>query len=63
LGGRRLLLELERRAGEAGARVVRLETDRSLKEEIHLYRSSGYREVAWCKYAQHWLEKTLNSGA
>jgi DNA-binding MarR family transcriptional regulator/GNAT superfamily N-acetyltransferase len=64
--GRRLLLELERRAREAGARVVRLETNRSLKEAIHLYRSSGYREVARFNdepYAHHWFEKTLNSGA
>jgi ribosomal protein S18 acetylase RimI-like enzyme len=64
--GRRLLLELERRAREAGARVVRLETNRSLKEAIHLYRSSGYREVARFNdgpYAHHWFEKMLNSGA
>jgi len=37
-----------------------------LKEAIHLYRSSGYREVARFNdesYTHHWLEKTLNSGA
>jgi DNA-binding MarR family transcriptional regulator/ribosomal protein S18 acetylase RimI-like enzyme len=64
--GRRLLLELERRAREAGAQVVRLETNRSLKEAIHLYRSSGYREVTRFNdepYAHHWFEKTLSSGA
>jgi len=46
--------------------VVRLETNRSFKEAIHLYRSSGYREVARFNdepYAHHWFEKTLNSGA
>jgi hypothetical protein len=59
-------VDLERRAGEAGARVVRLETNRPLKEATHLCLSSGYREVAWFNdepYAHHWLEKTLNSGA
>jgi len=61
--GRRLLLELERRAKEAGTRVVRLETNRTLKEAIQLYRSSGYREVAAFNhepYAHHWFEKTLH---
>ncbi len=58
--GRRLLVELERHAKEAGTRVVRLETNRTLKEAIHLYRSSGYREVAAFNnepYAHHWFEK------
>ena len=61
--GRRLLLELERHAKEAGTRVVRLETNRTLKEAIQLYRSSGYREVAAFNhepYAHHWFEKTLH---
>ena len=60
--GRRLLVELERHAKEAGTRVVRLETNRTLKEAIHLYRSSGYREVAAFNnepYAHHWFEKKL----
>jgi len=60
--GRRLLVELERHAKEAGTRVVRLETNRTLKEAIQLYRSSGYREVAAFNhepYAHHWFEKTL----
>ena len=60
--GRRLLLELERHAKQAGTRVVRLETNRTLKEAIQLYRSSGYREVAAFNhepYAHHWFEKTL----
>ena len=60
--GRRLLRELERYAYEHGARTVRLETNRSLKEAIQLYRSSGYREVAAFNdepYAHHWFEKKL----
>jgi DNA-binding MarR family transcriptional regulator/GNAT superfamily N-acetyltransferase len=61
--GRRILLELERHAHEAGARVVRLETNRALKEAIHLYRGSGYREVPPFNdepYAHHWFEKQLS---
>lgn len=61
--GRRLLAELERHAQLAGARVVRLETNRALKEAIALYRSSGYREVAAFNdepYADHWFEKRLD---
>jgi DNA-binding MarR family transcriptional regulator/GNAT superfamily N-acetyltransferase len=60
--GRRLLVELERYAREAGASAVQLETNRSLAEAIALYRSSGYREVAAFNdepYAHHWFEKTL----
>jgi len=60
--GRRLLVELERYAREAGARAVRLETNRALTEAIQLYRSSGYREVAAFNtepYAHHWFEKSL----
>lgn len=58
--GRRLLHELEHHAKENGARTVRLETNRALKEAIQLYRSSGYREVAPFNaepYAHHWFEK------
>ncbi len=60
--GRHLLEELERHASEAGARTVRLETNRSLKEAIALYRSAGYREVPRFNaepYAHHWFEKRL----
>jgi DNA-binding MarR family transcriptional regulator/GNAT superfamily N-acetyltransferase len=60
--GRRLLAVLESHAAEAGARAVHLETNRSLKEAIQLYRSSGYREVAPFNdepYAHHWFEKRL----
>jgi ribosomal protein S18 acetylase RimI-like enzyme len=58
--GRRLLAELERRADDGGARVVRLETNKALTEAIALYRSSGYREVEAFNsepYAHHWFEK------
>ena len=61
--GRRLLHELERHAREAGATVVRLETNRSLSEAIALYRRSGYLEVDPFNdepYAHHWFEKRLS---
>jgi GNAT superfamily N-acetyltransferase len=60
--GRRLLSELERHAWEHGARMVRLETNRSLVEAISLYRSTGYLEVPRFNdepYAHHWFEKRL----
>ncbi len=60
--GRRLLSELEDHAAECGARVVRLETNRTLGEAIGLYRSAGYREVPAFSheaYAHHWFEKQL----
>jgi DNA-binding MarR family transcriptional regulator/GNAT superfamily N-acetyltransferase len=62
--GRRLLAELERYARKAGVKVLRLETNRSLSEAIHLYRSSGYVEVEAFNaepYAHHWFEKQLVS--
>jgi DNA-binding MarR family transcriptional regulator/GNAT superfamily N-acetyltransferase len=60
--GRRLLRELESHASAAGARSVRLETNRSLTEAIALYRSSGYVEVAAFNDEPHahlWFEKRL----
>jgi DNA-binding MarR family transcriptional regulator/GNAT superfamily N-acetyltransferase len=60
--GRRLLEELEDHAVEGGARTIRLETNRTLKEAIALYRSSGYRETAPFNdepYAHHWFDKRL----
>jgi DNA-binding MarR family transcriptional regulator/GNAT superfamily N-acetyltransferase len=63
--GRRLLVELESRAADAGARTVRLETNKNLGEAISLYRSAGYREVAPFNdlpWAHHWFEKRLASG-
>ena len=60
--GQRLLAEAEAQARVAGARVVRLETNRALTEAIALYRGSGYVEVAAFSdepYAHHWFEKRL----
>lgn len=60
--GRRILSELERRARDAGAKAVRLDTNRSLTEAIAMYRSAGYVEVAAFNdepYAHHWFEKQL----
>jgi ribosomal protein S18 acetylase RimI-like enzyme len=60
--GRRLLGELERTAREAGAVVLRLETNRALSEAIALYKRSGYVEVKVFNaehYAHNGFEKTL----
>lgn len=67
--GRRLLSELERCATDHavsahGSHVVRLDTNRTLKEAIAMYCSAGYVEVAAFNdepYAQHWVEKSLTS--
>jgi DNA-binding MarR family transcriptional regulator/GNAT superfamily N-acetyltransferase len=64
--GRRLLRCLEHHAGEAGASVVRLETNGALSEAIALYRKAGYAEVEAFNsepYAHHWFEKRLTVGA
>jgi len=60
--GRRLLQALEQHARDAGATMVRLETNRALTEAIALYRRSGYVEVEAFNsepYAHHWFEKIL----
>jgi DNA-binding MarR family transcriptional regulator/ribosomal protein S18 acetylase RimI-like enzyme len=60
--GRRLLAELEAHAARGPSRVVRLETNATLREAIALYRSAGYVEVEPFNdepYAQHWFEKRL----
>jgi DNA-binding MarR family transcriptional regulator/GNAT superfamily N-acetyltransferase len=60
--GRRLLAELEGKARDSGAPAVRLDTNRTLREAIAMYRSSGYREIPRYNdeaYAHHWFEKTL----
>jgi DNA-binding MarR family transcriptional regulator len=61
--GRRLLLELERHAARVGgAKVVRLETNRALREAIALYRATGYVEVERFndeRYGDHWFEKVV----
>ena len=64
--GRRILGELEDYSARYGARVVRLETNKTLTEAISLYRSSGYIEVAAFNdepYAHHWFEKQLTAGS
>jgi DNA-binding MarR family transcriptional regulator/predicted N-acetyltransferase YhbS len=60
--GRRMLDALEAQARELGLRTLRLETNRTLKEAIQLYRGAGYREMTPFNsdpYADHWFEKTL----
>jgi DNA-binding MarR family transcriptional regulator/GNAT superfamily N-acetyltransferase len=62
--GRRILGELERCARERGVGLVRLETNRSLREATSLYRSAGYVEVEAFNdepYAHHWFEKRLDA--
>jgi len=61
---RRVLAELEARAREAGAEVVRLDTNRALRAATTLYRSAGYTEVPAFNdepYAHHWFEKRLRA--
>jgi DNA-binding MarR family transcriptional regulator/GNAT superfamily N-acetyltransferase len=60
--GRRILSELEERARRHGVGLLRLETNRTLKEAGGLYRSAGYVEVEAFNdepYAHHWFEKRL----
>jgi ribosomal protein S18 acetylase RimI-like enzyme len=60
--GRRILSALEQHARRRGATVVRLETNKTLREATTLYRSAGYVEVDRFNdepYAHHWLEKAL----
>jgi DNA-binding MarR family transcriptional regulator/GNAT superfamily N-acetyltransferase len=62
--GRRILAELEASARNRDVRVVRLETNRTLREAIGLYRSAGYAEIERFSpepYAHHWFEKRLPS--
>lgn len=60
--GQRMLDALEVQARELGLTTLRLETNQTLQEAIHLYRSAGFREVAPFNsdpYAHHWFEKSL----
>jgi DNA-binding MarR family transcriptional regulator/GNAT superfamily N-acetyltransferase len=62
--GRRVLAGLEDRARDAGAPIVRLDTNRVLAEAIAMYRASGYREITAFNdnpYAHHWFEKRLTA--
>jgi DNA-binding MarR family transcriptional regulator/GNAT superfamily N-acetyltransferase len=60
--GRRMLGALETHARELRLTTIRLETNRTLTEAIHLYESAGYRETGRFNsdpYADHWFEKKL----
>jgi len=59
--GRRLIEVLEEQARKYELSILRLDTNRALKEAQALYRACGYREVAPFNeepYAHHWFEKT-----
>jgi GNAT superfamily N-acetyltransferase len=60
--GRRMLAELEQRAGELGYQRVLLDTNGTLDEALALYGSSGYEPIDRYNdnpYAQHWFAKQL----
>src|SRR5271169_139807 len=64
--GRRILMSLEENAGKFGLGILRLDTNKALKEAQNLYRTSGYREVAPYNnepYAHHWFEKAVMDGS
>ncbi len=57
-----ILENLEASARQMGFAVLRLDTNRSLKEATALYRQAGYREIGRYNdnpYAHHWFEKRL----
>lgn len=61
--GRRLLAELERTATVLKLSTIRLDTNGSLAEALHLYHAAGYRAIPRYndnRYAQHWFEKSLS---
>ena len=61
--GRRLLVELERRAAAAGMRRLRLLTTDALVEARGLYETSGYRVVDTPREGDrqdYWMEKDLS---
>jgi DNA-binding MarR family transcriptional regulator/GNAT superfamily N-acetyltransferase len=60
--GKRILQRIEALARRRRIPLLRLETNKSLKEAQALYRASGYREVQPFNdepYAHHWFEKRL----
>jgi DNA-binding MarR family transcriptional regulator/GNAT superfamily N-acetyltransferase len=62
--GRRILDELEQHARRRGVRLVRLETNKTLREATNLYRSAGYVDVDPFNdepYAHYWFEKHLST--
>jgi len=61
--GRRLLVELERRAADLGATEIVLDTNETQAEASSLYRSAGYESIEPYNEnpnANLWLRKTLN---
>jgi len=61
---RRVLRTLEDIARKEGLNMVRLDTNRALKEAQAMYRKAGYHEVARFNdnpYAHHWFAKRLQS--
>jgi len=61
--GRRLLVQLEELAVNAGCHLIRLDTNGSLTEAIGLYERHGYRRIPRYNdnpYAQVWFEKVLD---
>ncbi len=60
--GRRLLVDLESRARDAGHSIVRLDTNTALNEAIAMYESAGYYGIERYNdnpYARLWFEKVL----
>lgn len=60
--GRKLLIELERRARTLKLKMLHLESNESLEEARALYRSAGYVEVEPFnneRYAHHWFQKRI----
>jgi DNA-binding MarR family transcriptional regulator/GNAT superfamily N-acetyltransferase len=61
--GAKLLAALERAGRKRKMISIRLDTHESLTEARHLYRTSGYREIARFNdnpYAHRWFEKALD---
>jgi DNA-binding MarR family transcriptional regulator/GNAT superfamily N-acetyltransferase len=59
---KRLIAAIEAQAREAGIALLKLDTNRALKEAHALYRKLGFVEIARYNdnpYADHWFEKRL----
>lgn len=59
----RLLADLERRIGDIGHDVVRLDTNATLRSAIAMYERAGYRSIGRYNdnpYAQRWFEKSFS---
>jgi DNA-binding MarR family transcriptional regulator/GNAT superfamily N-acetyltransferase len=62
----RILETLEAAAREMGLAVLRLDTNKALKEAHALYRGAGYAEILRFNdnpYAHHWFEKRVEAGS